>query len=67
MSHLRTASVYTCPSCELSIKDGILSMHSDPQYQRLIYKSIPGLLKNEIQRRIKFYGKTLLIFFIYYY
>ena len=47
---------HRCPTCNSNLKNDLeRSIKSDSFLQRLIYKLIPNLLENEIERRDRFY------------
>jgi len=56
---------FNCPACNTCITDtdNLNCIQADPLLQRLIYKCVPGLLKDEVDRRERFYyenkGKTV--------
>ncbi|CAM6031369.1 unnamed protein product, partial [Sphagnum compactum] len=48
-----------CPRCDLQIHKTKpkLNIRSDPTLQDIVYKLVPGLYKNEMNRRKEFYSK----------
>lgn len=46
---------HRCPTCNSNLKDVKNCIKSDASLQRLIYRMVPSLLDNEIERRDKFY------------
>ncbi|CAF0905151.1 unnamed protein product [Brachionus calyciflorus] len=46
---------HMCPTCNSRLKDVKNCIKSDAALQRLIYRMVPSLLDNEIERREKFY------------
>jgi hypothetical protein len=52
-----------CPTCNLTLTDLNNALKSDASLQRLIYKLMPNLLNNEIDRREKFIANETNLFY----